>query len=155
MISPGLAGWVSTEAVCSHNSTSFFLCSIAKSGLLTETLSIAIFGPAATTWFKFLQNNVNLKSTKATIAARVVADQTLFAPTNMFMFLSSMSIMEGTDPVEKLKKTWWPGYKANCMVWPAVQTANFSIVPLQHRVLVVNVISLGWNCFLSIINSEG
>lgn len=72
----------------------------------------------------------------------------------MCMFLSSMAIMEGNDPVEKLKKTWWEGYKANCMVWPAVQVANFSIVPLQHRVLVVNVISLGWNCFLSIINSE-
>ncbi|KAK2767714.1 Protein required for ethanol metabolism [Arachnomyces sp. PD_36] len=113
-----------------------------------------IFGPAATTWFKFLQNNVVLKSTKATIAARVVADQTLFAPTNMFMFLSSMAIMEGNDPIEKVKKTWWPGYKANCMVWPAVQVANFSIVPLEHRVLVVNLISLGWNCFLSIINSE-
>jgi len=33
--------------------------------------------------------------------------------------------------------------------------ANFKFVPLEHRVLVVNVISLGWNCYLSYLNSQG
>jgi protein Mpv17 len=36
----------------------------------------------------------------------------------------------------------------NWMVWPWVQMGNFKFVPLEHRVLVVNVISLGeWVCF--------
>ena len=29
------------------------------------------------------------------------------------------------------------------MVWPAVQLVNFKLVPLNHRLLVVNIISLG------------
>lgn len=29
------------------------------------------------------------------------------------------------------------------MVWPLVQAVNFRFVPLEHRVLVVNVVSLG------------
>ncbi|KAJ9237795.1 hypothetical protein DTO166G5_3358 [Paecilomyces variotii] len=114
----------------------------------------AIFGPAATTWFGFLQRNVVLKSTRATLVARVVADQGLFTPAHLTAFLSSMAIMEGTDPVEKWRSTFWQSYKANLMIWPWVQAVNFTFVPLELRVLVVNVISLGWNCILSLISSN-
>ncbi|KAL4924709.1 Mpv17/PMP22 family protein [Aspergillus undulatus] len=113
----------------------------------------AVFGPAATTWFAFLQRNIVLKSNKATILARVAADQCLFAPVQLTCFLSSMAIMEGVDPVEKWKTTFPPSFKANLAVWPLVQGVNFAFVPLDLRVLVVNVISLGWNCFLSMMNS--
>ncbi|KAK2803524.1 Protein required for ethanol metabolism [Emmonsiellopsis sp. PD_5] len=113
----------------------------------------AIFGPAATTWYKFMERNIVLRSPRLTLAARVCGDQLLFAPTHMFMFLSSMSIMEGSDPLHKLKTTYWSGYQANLMIWPWVQAANFTFVPLHHRVLVVNLVSLGWNCILSLINA--
>ena len=51
--------------------------------------------------------------------------------------------MEGTDPAEKLRGTYWEALRKNWMVWPAVQAVNFRFVPLEHRVLVVNVVSLG------------
>ena len=51
--------------------------------------------------------------------------------------------MEGTDPKEKLKSSYWTALEKNWMLWPAVQAINFKFVPLEHRVLVVNVISLG------------
>ena len=54
-----------------------------------------------------------------------------------------MAVMEGTDPGEKLRSTYWEALKKNWMVWPAVQAVNFRFVPLEHRVLVVNVVSLG------------
>ncbi|KAI9681984.1 MAG: Plasma membrane t-SNARE, secretory vesicle fusion [Caeruleum heppii] len=114
----------------------------------------AVFGPAATTWFKFLQNKIRLPNKNAEIVARVAADQSIFATTNLFCFLSSMSIMEGSDPKEKLEKAYWPALQKNWMVWPLVQAVNFKLVPLEHRVLVVNVVSLGWNCYLSYINSQ-
>ncbi|KAL4907660.1 hypothetical protein BDW74DRAFT_147936 [Aspergillus multicolor] len=114
----------------------------------------AVFGPAATLWFGFLQRHVVLKnSPKATILARVVVDQGLFTPVHLTCFLSSMAIMEGTDPVAKWKQSFFPSYKANLSIWPFVQGVNFAFVPLEMRVLVVNVISLGWNCLLSVINS--
>ncbi|OXV06348.1 hypothetical protein Egran_05885 [Elaphomyces granulatus] len=114
----------------------------------------AIFGPAATTWYSFLQRNVILRRPGTTLVARVVADQVLFTPLHLFAFLSSMSILEGSDPVEKVQKSFLSSYKANLALWPAVQLANFSLVPLEYRVLVVNLVSLGWNCFLSLINSK-
>jgi protein Mpv17 len=114
----------------------------------------AVFGPAATTWFKFLQHKVVLPNKNLEIVARVACDQLFFASTNLFCFLSSMAIMEGTSPKDKLEKTYWTALSANWMVWPFIQIVNFKFVPLHHRVLLVNVISIGWNCFLSMINSE-
>ncbi|CAI6268051.1 unnamed protein product [Periconia digitata] len=114
-----------------------------------------IFGPAATKWYGFLARNINLRSTNGTIAARVAADQFIFAPTNMFVFLSSMAYLEGASPRERLQQAYVPGLTKNFMVWPWVQAINFKFVPLDLRVLVVNVISLGWNCYLSFLNSGG
>jgi protein Mpv17 len=113
-----------------------------------------VFGPAATKWYGFLQKRINLSSHNATIAARVAADQTVFATINLGVFLSSMSILEGSDPKAKLEKSYFQGLKANWMIWPAVQAVNFKFVPLEHRVLLVNIVSLGWNCFLSYLNSS-
>lgn len=63
--------------------------------------------------------------------------------------------MEGTSPKEKLESTYWQALSKNWMVWPFIQIVNFKFVPLHHRVLLVNVISLGWNCYLSFLNSQG
>ena len=106
----------------------------------------AVFGPVATKWFGFLQRHVVLKSTATTTIARVACDQFLFAPVQLTCFLSSMAIMEGSSPVEKWKSSFGPAYKANLFVWPFVQGANFAFVPLELRVLVVNVVSLGEFC---------
>lgn len=143
MKSRGQGGWPCTVDV------SF---SVSSRGLTLTTA--VVFGPAATKWYQFLQKNINLSTIIRTTAARVFADQTMFATTNMFVFLSSMSVLEGSSPQEKLKKSYMSGLKANWIVWPPVQSFNFTVVPLEHRVLVVNIVSLGWNCFLSYLNSS-
>jgi len=127
---------------------------INSNHIVTNWFVAAMFGPAATNWFKFLQTKIVLKNKNLEIVARVAADQTLFAPTNLFIFLSSMAIMEGSSPSEKLEKTYTTALTKNWMVWPFVQLINFRFIPLEHRVLLVNVISLGWNCYLSYINSS-
>jgi protein Mpv17 len=96
----------------------------------------------------------NAKSTSTTIA-RVAADQLIFTPINLLCFLSSMAVMEGTSPQKKLESTYKTAITKNWMVWPWVQLVNFKVVPLEHRVLVVNVVALGWNCYLSYLNSQG
>ncbi|KKY39229.1 putative mpv17 pmp22 family protein [Diaporthe ampelina] len=114
----------------------------------------AVFGPAATTWYKFLAKNVNLKSPNGTILARVALDQGVFAPVFIGVFLSSMATLEGNPVKEKLDKNYKTALTSNYMLWPFVQAVNFKVVPLEHRVLFVNVISIGWNCYLSYLNSS-
>lgn len=112
-----------------------------------------IFGPAAATWFKILQKHVVFKSANATILARVACDQGLFAPTFIGVFLSSMAVLEGSSPAEKLNQSYREALTTNYMIWPFVQLFNFKMVPLEHRLLFVNTISIGWNCYLSYLNS--
>jgi len=114
-----------------------------------------VFGPAATTWFRLLQRRVVVPgSPNATIAARVACDQLVFAPVFIGVFLSSMALLEGGSPADKLRKNYLSALRANYMIWPFVQGVNFKLVPLEHRVLFVNVISIGWNCYLSYLNNS-
>lgn len=124
--------------------------------LLTQP-STAIFGPAATTWFAFLQRRVIIggnPSSNATILTRVAMDQFIFTPANLLCFLTSQAVMEGSSPKAKIESTYGTAITKNWMLWPWVQLVNFKVVPLEHRVLVVNVVSLGWNCYLSYLNSQ-
>lgn len=77
------------------------------------------------------------------ILAKVTADQCIFASTNLAVFLSTMAVLEGSDPREKLRSTYGNALTKNFMVWPWVQMVNFRFVPLEHRVLVVNGVALG------------
>lgn len=54
-----------------------------------------------------------------------------------------MAILEGKDPGKKIASTYTDTLKANWTVWPVVQTVNFKFVPLEGRVLFVNIVSLG------------
>jgi protein Mpv17 len=57
-----------------------------------------------------------------------------------------MAIMEGGGVAgvkQKLDSTYKSALTKNWMLWPFVQTVNFKYVPLDQRVLVVNVLSIG------------
>lgn len=133
----------------------FSFPSLKLSKLTYGSFLTAIFGPAATRWFQFLQEKIVLKNKNLEILARVVVDQSLFTPVNLGCFLSSMAYMEGVPIKEKIDKSYKTAITANWSIWPFIQMVNFKFVPLPHRVLFVNTISIGWNCFLSMINSAG
>lgn len=119
-----------------------------------------VFGPLVVNWYKFLQTAVRIPSSpNLEIVSRVALDQVVFTPVNLTLFFSSMATMEGImgddgkgkgpgfgtreRVSKKLRDRWLQGLKANWTLWPGVQLVNFKFVPLEHRVLVVNLVSLG------------
>lgn len=127
-----------------------------SSQLTRPRLLPVVFGPTATTWFGLLQRHVRLPGRpNAEIVARVACDQGMFAPVMIGVFLSSMALLEGSSPADKLASSYVPALSANYLIWPAVQLLNFKFVPLHHRVLTVNLVSIGWNSYLSFLNSKG
>ncbi|ODV64324.1 Mpv17/PMP22 family protein ASCRUDRAFT_68316 [Ascoidea rubescens DSM 1968] len=100
-------------------------------------------------------NNPNFKSNLDTLA-RVTCDQLLFAPLGIPLYYSAMSLLENKS-FNDLKENLLNNYKVtlltNWAVWPFFQFLNFSLVPVQHRLLTVNIVSILWNCFLSYRNN--
>ena len=123
-------------------------------GLSLLTMRAVVFGPVASTWFKFLQRNVVFRNKNVEMLARVACDQGIFAPVLIGVFLSSMAALEGSSPREKLRRSYSTALTSNYMIWPWVQMVNFKLVPFEHRLLFVNTISIGWNCYLSYLNSS-
>lgn len=111
-----------------------------------------VFAPLGDRWYRVL-NKVNVSSSKIiNTCACVALDQLVFAPfIGIPLYYSAMTAMEGgrkEDIRLKLLVNWWSTLTANWTVWPAVQTLNFAFIPVQLRLLVVNSISIVWNCYL-------
>jgi len=110
-----------------------------------------IMGPALRTWFTFLDKLVGNKGWSAPLK-KVALDQGLYAPFIIGVFMLSNGALQGMSRVEieahfalKYLDCLRTGYK----LWPFVQIVNFYLVPVQYRILLVQIIALGWNTFLA------
>ncbi|EGF77271.1 hypothetical protein BATDEDRAFT_14086 [Batrachochytrium dendrobatidis JAM81] len=114
-----------------------------------------ICGPAMVKWYGLLNRRIRLVNPFQALLARVSLDQLLFAPTFIGIFFAATGIMENRTMDEikaKLVKGYPDALIGNYQLWPAVQLINFYVVPVHHQALFVNVIALGWNTYLSVLN---
>lgn len=83
---------------------------------------------------------------------KVAVDQLIASPVILGTLLTTISTMQGNG-VEETKKKLRNDYKdvllSNYCVWPWVQLANFYIVPLNYQVLIVQVVAIFWNTYIS------
>ncbi|XP_071505998.1 mitochondrial inner membrane protein Mpv17-like [Diadema antillarum] len=119
---------------------------------LRQTLfGFCFAGPAMFTWYKTL-DRLYPGAGKLTPLKKVLTDQTLFPPVFLVVYFSTVALTTGVElkaiPA-KLKKDVPSTFMTGIKIWPPVQLMNFYLVPLHHRVLVVNVVALFWNTFLS------
>lgn len=93
------------------------------------------------------------KSLYAVTAKKVVADQLVAAPMVLFTIMSSVYLMEGhtvEQTKEKLKNDYCEVLLTNYKVWPLVQFVNFSLVPVNFQVLLVQIVAIFWNTYVSL-----
>ncbi|KAL5639898.1 hypothetical protein ACGC1H_006460 [Rhizoctonia solani] len=111
----------------------------------------AIFAPIVVNWCELL-DRLPIKSKPALVASRVALDQFAFAPIAVGLFFTCTGLMEGKS-IEQVKKKLDSSYKetliANWTLFIPFQTINMVFIPLHHRLLAVNGISIPWNAFLS------
>ncbi|XP_052763090.1 protein Mpv17-like isoform X2 [Mya arenaria] len=120
-----------------------------------RTLRFAIFGtffggPVFSLWYTRLATSFG--HTKYASLKMVACDQLLFAPPFLAYFLTVMELLKG-DRLPEIKAKLQDDYpdiiKTNYKIWPAVQALNFTFVPVTYRVLVVNLVAVGWNTYLA------
>eukprot|EP00934_Nitzschia_sp_Nitz4_P007074 Nitzschia sp. Nitz4//scaffold166_size90379//44053//44994//NITZ4_005058-RA/size90379-augustus-gene-0.3-mRNA-1//1//CDS//3329538199//7064//frame0 len=140
----------------------------------------AAFGVVATTWLHywwgFLEGFVGKRLPLAqyrlqNTLAKVFLDQAIGAPLYIFTYYvvtnfiqqynalpkdsskTALSLLDET--AERAVEMLPPTMLRHWTLWPAVHTLNFYYSPLHHRVLVQNMVLVGWSGYLSHLNNGG
>ncbi|OAX36120.1 hypothetical protein K503DRAFT_802292 [Rhizopogon vinicolor AM-OR11-026] len=116
----------------------------------------ALFGPALTKWYQLL-NRIKFSSPTKAVIYRVWLDQAILTPVAVGFFFGTMSILEGqgiSGARDRISTAYTPTLIRNWGVFIPTQIINFAIVPHHLRFVVVSVVSLFWNTYLSAINAS-
>jgi hypothetical protein len=104
-----------------------------------------------------LLERVKLPSKTSTVLAKVALDVSIWGAFIVGVFWTSNGILEGKSPAEiheKVSNAYLPSWCKSILVFGPSQLVNFSIVPVPHRMLVMQCVGLGWNTFLSYANNR-
>lgn len=82
----------------------------------------------------------------------ILVDQLVFAPLFIGVLIGSIGTLQGRQPLEisqNLKRDFPDILMTNYKIWPAVQLLNFYFVPLNYQVLLVQIVAVAWNTYIS------
>ena len=79
------------------------------------------------------------------------------ATVNTIAFIGGIDLMRGNSvdgAAARCREEFWPIIFAGLKLWPAVSIANFTLVPVQYRVVVGSIVGLFWGVYLSLMSSS-
>ncbi|VVC31596.1 Mpv17/PMP22 [Cinara cedri] len=89
-----------------------------------------------------------------TIAKKIVIDQTLCTPMNIFVFIYGLGLLENTPWAkmnEEFRHKFLVIFSVDCAVFVPSQYINFKFVDPKYRLVFVNMVSIMYDTFLSYI----
>ncbi|ODV98488.1 hypothetical protein PACTADRAFT_31879 [Pachysolen tannophilus NRRL Y-2460] len=108
-------------------------------------------------WYFFLNSSFLNLPFFFTILGRVLADQLIFSPINLYSFFaySTLILEKGSkeDFNKKIQNVYFSTLVANFSLWFPVQFINFLIMPVKFQVPFSSTVGVLWNCFLSMKNA--
>jgi protein Mpv17 len=110
-----------------------------------------IHTPLMHTWYNTVDRVVKGRGMTA-VLKKVVSDMILVAPQMPIWFFTSTQLMEGVpfrDALDVAIVKTPATVAANYSLWPMTNIITFGVVPLEYRLLFVNIVSLGWSAYLS------
>eukprot|EP01026_Neomeris_dumetosa_P063081 TRINITY_DN5982_c0_g3_i1.p2 TRINITY_DN5982_c0_g3~~TRINITY_DN5982_c0_g3_i1.p2 ORF type:complete len:243 (-),score=8.93 TRINITY_DN5982_c0_g3_i1:503-1231(-) len=127
----------------------------------TTTVYGAIFiGPFGHYWYMGLDQAVRRFFTPKTISfvtSKIVADLAIFDALHITLFFTLLTRTEGGDwqaVIDKLKADFFPTFGVEISLWTPVHSVNFSVIPVKHQLMFVNLCSLVDNTFVCWARSQ-
>uniref|UniRef100_A0A0A9X194 Mpv17-like protein n=1 Tax=Lygus hesperus TaxID=30085 RepID=A0A0A9X194_LYGHE len=107
--------------------------------------------PTLTIWMTIAraiwpQNNLRSALTKALV------EQVTYTPFAMTSFYFGMTVLEmkGVEAAKKeVADKFLPTYKVGVLIWPFLQTINYTTIPEKNRIVFVSFCSFVWTTFLA------
>jgi len=109
-------------------------------------------GPQLHYWTVLLDRFFSFGGAPWAVFAKVALDQTVFAlyiNGAFTMFTAMLQRSSLRDAWNKVRATAWSCLKAGWKFWPAAHLITYSVVPLQMRVLWVDLLEIIWVAILS------
>jgi protein Mpv17 len=114
-------------------------------------------GPSTHTWYAVLERIVTIQDPILGLIARIILDALIYSPLTVSGYFVVRAILEGDgwrSIQEKLQTKFFGTVLGAWKFWPAANIINFGFVPVELRVLYVNVLSLFWTGYLSYVNAQ-
>jgi protein Mpv17 len=86
------------------------------------------------------------------VIKRVFFDEFVFTPAYIPVLMGILWTLEGVEPKNlprMIQEEWLNILIFDWSVYIPVQFVNFRFVPVKYQVLVINIVGVGWNCFVS------
>ena len=112
-----------------------------------------ILGPPLHYWYIILDKMLPGHTVRI-VAKKVICDQIIACPFFIVTFLGILRLREGANKdmvVQDIKDRGPTLFKAEFLVYPPIQAANFYLLPTKFRVLFDNAVSLGFDVFYSYV----
>jgi peroxisomal membrane protein 2 len=153
-LSDAIAQAVSSSArpsYSSSSSSSFWFRYDPRRTLKMALLGLVWSGPSAHFWQAFLQRRLPAPAPGSGQAAalknaarKVAVDQLTYGPLcNLVFMLYTSSSWPAPGAFLQVQRNGW-------RVWPLASLVNYRFVPLELRVLFVNLVALGWTTYLNV-----
>ena len=147
-------GDVLTQCFIQRSRSSSTLSSFDWMRLLRlASFGLLVHGPSSHVFYGALDRRIPGTSSGIVIA-KVTIDQLFWSPCFSVLFFGYTSALEmrGTQyVVEKIQAESFVQVVGSWHVWPVAHAINFRVVPTEQRVLFINSVQVGYNCFLSFI----
>jgi len=147
-------GDVISQYIESRNKKKFEFC--IERNIRLSLCGFIYFGPTMRFWYGALDRLVKSKTFFRPLKMLVI-DQAFFAPCYMVTVLFVTKLARGQSPasiVENFPTDYPRLIFGSWTVWPWVQVANFTLIPLEFRVLFGNVVAVFWNTYVSRISNR-
>lgn len=134
-------------------------CSTDMRRLIFATMIGALyFAPAAHYWYEAIFRFLPGKGVVSTLQ-KAFLGQAIFGPAFTCIFFASSLIQNGTFSLAswgaKIRSDLPSAWLAGSCFWPLVDIISYSLIPVRLIPLFVNLCSLVWTIYLSIVANQG